>query len=122
MLPPKKSSLSLLQLTSFSLPFLTIVLSSSGIGGGTGSPETFFTEPKRGGKLQSKFAFYAFLLINYMDLVLATYNRLSRASLRASHSGLALISVYNTRLIHENAPVKRKITEGKITGRSYHHI
>jgi hypothetical protein len=111
MLPPEKSSLPLLQLTSFSLLFLTIVLSSSGIGGGTGSPETFFTEPKRGGKLQCKFAFYAFLLINYMDLVVATYNRLYRGSLRASHTGLALISVYSTRLIHENAPVKRKMTE-----------
>ena len=34
----------------FFLLFLTIVLSSSGIGGGTGSPEIFFTAPKRGGQ------------------------------------------------------------------------
>ena len=30
--------------------FLTIVLSSSGIRGGTGSPEILFTAPKRGGQ------------------------------------------------------------------------
>ena len=35
---------------NFSLPFLIMVLSSSGTGGGTGSPEIFFTAPKRGGQ------------------------------------------------------------------------
>ena len=34
----------------FFLLFLTIVLSSSRIGGGTGSPEILFTAPKRGGQ------------------------------------------------------------------------
>ena len=33
----------------FSLPFLTSVLFSSGRGGGTGSPESFLTDAKRGG-------------------------------------------------------------------------
>src|SRR5512139_289646 len=39
-----------IQFSFFSLVFLTIVLFSSGRGGGTGPPEIFVTAPNRGGQ------------------------------------------------------------------------
>ena len=39
-----------IELSNFSLLFLTKVLASKGRGGGTGSPEIFLIEPKRGGQ------------------------------------------------------------------------
>ena len=47
----------------------------------------------RGANFKASSAFYAFLLINDVDLVLGTDNRLYRASLGASHTGLALFRV-----------------------------
>jgi hypothetical protein len=57
MLSPRYSLLHLLQ---FSLPFLAMALSLSGTGGGTGSPEIFFTAPKieRRGSKQSEYSIY----------------------------------------------------------------
>jgi len=43
-----------------------------------------------------------------MDPVLAAYNRLFRGSLCAGHAVPPHISFNSTRLIHGNAPVKRK--------------
>lgn len=47
----------------------------------------------RGANFKASSALCAFLLVNDMDLVLATYNRLCRTSLSASPTGLALIRV-----------------------------
>ena len=47
----------------------------------------------RGANFKASSAFYAFLLINYMDLVLCAEYRLYRASLRARHTGLTLFRV-----------------------------
>jgi hypothetical protein len=47
----------------------------------------------RGASFKASSAFYAFLLVNDVDPVLATFNRLYRAFLRANHTGLALIRI-----------------------------
>ena len=47
----------------------------------------------RGTNFKTCSAFYAFLLVNDVDLVLGADNRLCRASLSASHTGLTLFRI-----------------------------
>jgi hypothetical protein len=47
----------------------------------------------RGTRLKANSTAYAFLLVDDMDLILATYDRLYRAFPKANHAGLALIRV-----------------------------
>jgi hypothetical protein len=57
-------------------------------------PGNLIHRPKAGGaNFKASAAFYAFVLVNYMDLILGTCNRLYGASLTANHTGLALIRI-----------------------------
>jgi hypothetical protein len=47
----------------------------------------------RRASVKTRFAFYAFLLVNDMDLVFGSDNRLYRAFLKANHTGLTLLRV-----------------------------
>ena len=57
----------------------------------TGNP-LHSTKP-RGASLKARSAFYAFLLVNHMDLVFAAFNRLHRTSSKANPAGLALFRI-----------------------------
>ena len=80
--------------THFCLLSLTIVLASSGIGGGTGSPEIFFTERKRGGQTSKHvphFVHFSWSMtwIRFLPPTIASAGHF----LRQRHTGLALLRV-----------------------------